>query len=161
MKASDAAIKRMLHILSRYDYDTKRIIKEYKNYGICYACGHLKIVPSPGMGAVYAATCEWCLEDGLYRFGFAINDHVEYFRDNLIKSGRKSVRDNRYRKIVSELKYYNADLRMQLDMREAIDDKIAQGFDVIGHDTRNIVKRGSIMLELVQLAHVVVKKYEE
>ncbi len=143
MKASDAAIKRMLHILSRYDYDTRRIIKEYKNYNICYACGHVKIVSNSGIGVVYASTCEWCLEDGLYGIDFAINDHMEYFRDNLIKSGRKD------------------DRRMQVDMRKAIDDKIALGFDVVRHDTRNIVKRGSIMLELVQLAHVVVKKYEE
>lgn len=51
--------------------------------------------------------------------------------------------------------------RMQIDMRKAVDDKIAQGFDVVKHDTRIIMKRGGNMLELIQLEYVVVKKYEE
>lgn len=55
--------------------------------------------------------------------------------------------------------FNQANRRMQTELRQAVEDKISQGFEVVERGARLLMARGAVKIELVQTGEKVVVKH--
>lgn len=55
--------------------------------------------------------------------------------------------------------FNQANRRMQTELRQAVEDKINQGFEVVERGARLLMARGAVKIELVQTGEKVVVKH--
>lgn len=55
--------------------------------------------------------------------------------------------------------FNQANRRMQTELRQVVEDKISQGFEVVERGTRLLMARGVVRIELVQTGEKVVVKH--